>query len=398
MQAGRNNSLFSIFIILLQVTSACSQDVILSDLTLNIGEKYIFNCDCDFPSMSMMAEHHNTRLINDTLFFISFSANRQMMYVCNMATGKLRELPLIDIAGPTVRQLYYHNHDSVFFLFEEIDIFNLENKLEHPIADMLLINGYDGELLDEFWLRDVPYSYKGELSPLILLTGQHLTMNMIKGDNLLISYDIYKPKPTYDYNPKLLCSYNLKNHTLKMLNVTTPKEFIGKKYGGFYATQICRMQDGNLLLSFGRDGSLFKYDFDKDSMFCIYKDASRFFVDTDSATMQKRGKYLNVDFWDVNYCANMGLYCREIVVHNFMHYRSKSITEFWDTNFNHVGYCFGNKEYSIPYCTGDGVLRVFNKNTNQWYKVDSLRSTQRTLSEITNLYFIPLTSKSKKTR
>ncbi|MDR1792625.1 MAG: hypothetical protein LBR36_04185 [Bacteroidales bacterium] len=368
----------------------------ITELKLIISKKTDFcrDIDCGLPPLSMMGHHINIRYLDDTLFYIHISANMEKLYVYNQISHEIRSIPLDSVNGLGIRQLYYHNHDSIFFLYEEPHVYKMKQYLEKNIADFLLINGRTEELWDTYQLDSVPFHFNGDISQWICLDGATIEMNRIKDGNLLIAYNIYFPYPSQNYNPRLVCSYNLADHTLKMLNIKTPSHFIGRKYGDYNSPVINWAIDGNLLVSFGGDASLFKYDFASDSMYSVYQDTNRILLNIDSAQMKKNKDYMNIYFWDIMYCSTLNLYCRTATIKTGKN-NDLYFTEFWDTNFNHLGYCFENADYEHPFCSEDGVLRVKNKKTDEYFEVANIQPVKKNFKEVKKQYFVH--RKGKKT-
>ncbi len=242
------------------------------------------------------------------------------------------------------------------------------NKTDNQF-DFILINK-EGEVVNTYSLNQLPYIYKGNVDYMIEYAIQDIRENRIINGNLLIPLGIYSP-PIYDknflkFNPKLLCSYNLANKTLKMLNVKFPMQDIGKEFHSdsyYFFIKICYDKNQNLIVFFPYSNYLYQYDFDLDSLLlikCIYDNT---FQNIDIASRKNNENYMDIRFSKPEWYDIENVYIRRLSIWNYKNYVPSLIIEVMDSNFNHIAYMFDNKNYKTPYYFNN-KLSSLNKHNN----------------------------------
>lgn len=362
-------------LIFIPLISSCQNKFNLLDIEkIEINKSVCRTCE-EFTGVSFMAGLQNDRIINDTPFVIMTAFDLSELYVCNTITCQTHSIPLNSLPAALIRKLYYHNHDSIFIFFSENSLKEVEENSGLIIPfHFILLNG-KGNIVNTYNLKDVPYSFQGQHSPLILLNGHYTRMPLIKNNCLLIFYDLYRPMADENYNPKLLCSYNLANKTYQMLNVNIPKQFLGNKYepGCIPYLKYTWDKDTNLLISYGTSGDIYKYYFDLDTVKCIYTYNHLFFSNIDSLNRETGKEYMNVAFDEVKYCSETNQYIRRIRVRRYKNYKQMTFTELLDSNFQHIGYFYENERYQSAGVDYYGRLQVFDEKKGKQYLIKSFR-------------------------
>ncbi len=340
-------------------------------------KNYYLDSFINNTNLSFYGGHDCFNTINDTIYNAWLSANSESLYVYNLENGEIKVIKLDSIPKYSIAYLYYHNHDSIFIFYKRVYINNETNNT----FDFILING-KGEVLNTYSLNDVPYIYKGRRNYMIEYSIQDISESRIIDDNLLISFSIYSPT-TYDpeftnFNPKLLCLYNLSSKTFKMLNVKFPKQDIGKKFSTdclSWSYNIFYDKNQNLCISFPYSSNLYTYDMALDTMILINCHKEHTFDNFDSASRKKNVDYMNVRFdkpiWDVkNYC-----YFRRFSIWNYKTYPPALVLEKLDSNFNHIAYIISNKYFDTPFLLNNS-LQAYSKYKNVSYNIELVNKTK----------------------
>jgi len=330
--------------------------------------------------ISMWADHKCHNKINDTLFYAALSSDLDTLFVFNFETYQVKTIALNKTPPYSIDHIYYHNHDSIFIIYKRVFIYNhTDNQF-----DLILINS-EGDVVNTYSLNQMPYIYKGNIDYMIEYAFQDIKENRIINGNLLIPLGIYSP-PVYDtnfikFNPKLLCSYNLANKSLKMLNVKFPTQDIGKNFHpdcDHSFIKICYDKNHNLIVFFPYSNHLYRYDFDLDTMFliqCVYDNT---FQNIDFASRKKDEYYMDIRFSNPEWYDRENCYIRRLSILNYKNYVNTLIIEVMDSNFNHIAYMFDNKNYKTPFYSNNKLL-AFNKHNDLPYLVTP-KKTLKTIS------------------
>ncbi|MDD3280612.1 MAG: hypothetical protein PHC83_03480 [Bacteroidales bacterium] len=336
---------------------------------VNEEEQYFINFN-DSHTLSMWGDHKCYNKINDSLFFVALNSGSDTLFVYNYETHQVKTIELKKTPHYSIDHIYYHNHDSIFIFYRRVFIFN---KTDNQF-DFILINK-EGEVVNTYSLNQLPYIYKGNVDYMIEYAIQDIRENRIIDGNLLIPLGIYSP-PIHDsnfvkFNPKLLCSYNLANKTLKMLNVKFPTQDIGKKFHPdtyFSFIKICFDKNQDIIVFFPYSNYLYQYDFDLDSLLlikCIYDNT---FQNIDIASRKNNENYMDIRFFKPEWYSSENYYIRRLSIWNYKSYVPTLILEVMDSNFNHIAYMFDNKNYKTPYYFNN-KLSSLNKHNNLSYLV-----------------------------
>ncbi|MBR5665947.1 MAG: hypothetical protein IKX13_09390, partial [Bacteroidales bacterium] len=63
------------------------------------------------------------RTINDTLFHIGLDMKQKNICIYNHTSNRVRQIPLDRIPKLPIYSIYYHNHDSVFLIFDRLSVY-----------------------------------------------------------------------------------------------------------------------------------------------------------------------------------------------------------------------------------------------------------------------------------
>mgnify|MGYP001244167734 CR=1 FL=1 len=343
-------------------------------------EEQYFICFINNHNLSMWGDHKCYNKINDSLFYAALNSGLDTLFVYNYETYQVKTIALNKIPPYSIDHIYYHNHDSIFIFYKRTFIYNYTDDQ----FDFILMNS-EGDVVNTYSLNQMPYIFKGNIDYMIEYAIQDIRENRIIDGNLLIPLGIYSP-PVYDknfikFNPKLLCSYNLANKSLKMLNVKFPTEDIGKKfhpdcYDSFI--KICYDKNQNLIVFFPYSNYLYRYDFDLDTMLliqCVYDNT---FQNIDIISRKKNENYMDIRFSKPEWYDSENYYIRRLSIWNYKDYIPTLIIEVMDSNFNHIAYIFNDKNYNTPFYFNNKLL-AFNKHNNLPYLITP-KKTPKTIS------------------
>ena len=116
----------------------------------------------------------------------------------------------------------------------------------------------------------------------------------------------------------------------------------------------------------------------KDTMVLMSKHFSKTFLNLDSSSMEKKHDYMSFDFEMPRWAPAYSCYFRNIIIMHCEKYRPYTqILEMLDTNFNHIAYLVGNKEYETPYLCSRGKLVTHNKTSHRPHYVHMTQKKQQ---------------------
>lgn len=329
-------------------------------------DEAFFNDFFNSHKLSMWVSHMCTQIVNDTFYFVSVSTHADTLFIYNYLSHQVKTIELNKTPPCFIDFIYYHNHDSIFIFYErEENIDYLHNKF-----DFILINA-KGEILNRYSLDSVPYIYNGSYNYLIEPAHDLIEESRIINGNLIITFSIFSPgiedKDFMNFNPKMMCSYNLSNKTVKMLNVRFPEQDIGKRYNknsGGYTFLFSYDIDRNVILTFTHTMLLYRYDFALDSLFLIDCKYDYTFENTDSNARVKGHEYIDSYFAEPRWISDENCYVRLIVIKNYKGGKSRFVLQVLDSNFNHKAYVIPNKKQETP--------RFFNNQLQSKNKINQL--------------------------
>mgnify|MGYP001172845429 CR=1 FL=1 len=317
-------------------------------------------------NLSMWYMHSCYQKINDTLFFVVLSTNNDTLYIYNYRSYETKKLVLDSIPPFPIHSIYYDNHDSIFVFYNRRYIYDkTDNKF-----DFILVNG-KGDVINTYSIDKIPNIHQGLYYNTIEPAGaDQINENRIINGNLILVFDVFSPSvedPEFvNFNPKLMCLYNLTNKTYKMLNVRFPINEVGKRYNKSCLTSAVFFafdKDQNIIINFPFSTRLYRYDFSLDSLFLIDCKYDYTFENIDSTAWVKGRNYMSTQFREPVWDARNHCYLRSIVILPSKIYEYNSILQVMDSNFNHIAYVLNTKDYNtISYKDNKFIaINKFNK-------------------------------------
>ncbi|HOF15703.1 MAG TPA: hypothetical protein PLF32_01750 [Bacteroidales bacterium] len=326
----------------------------------------------DSYNFSMWYMHSCYQKINDTLHFIRLSKNYDTLYVYNYSSYETKKIMLDSIPSFPIHSIYYHNHDSIFVFYNRRHIYNkTDNKF-----DFILVNR-KGNVINTYSINDIPNIHQGFYYRTIEPSGvDHINENRIINGNLILLFSIYSPgveNPEFiDFNPKLLCFYNLSDKTFKMLNVRFPIDEVGKRYNKSCTPssfQFSYEKDQNIIINFPFSTRFYRYDFSLDSLLLINCKYDYTFENVDSAVWIKGRNYLATQFREPKWDAQNRCYFRSIFILPSKTCEYNFVLQVMDSNFNHIAYVLNTNNYNTPAYNNNNKLVANNKFDKRSYTI-----------------------------
>jgi hypothetical protein len=299
-------------------------------------------------------------------------------------TTKLQTKVFIE-GGVYLSHVYFYNYDSIFVFFDREFVYQMNFK-KKKMPDFAIIDTL-GHLKGKFSFDSVPYINNGSTNPMIMLSRFNLKGNLIANNTLYLPFSIYLPHITSseykNLTMKLLCAYNLKENTLKMLNIQIPKNYIGKHFtehltdNGF---DFKLLNDSTIIYSFHFSSDIFLYHINTDSSELVGTYPDFYFnniVNPDSNSFQTL-------FYAPEYITEKHIYSRLIYVREFNDL-DLSFNQFLDENFKVIGYSFGDSIWSKVYYNANGAFISIKRKENyigEVVEIDSIKTL--CLTEIIN--------------
>jgi hypothetical protein len=320
--------------------------------------EYFSKVQHNSPLCSFADVNTKVRQIGDTLFCIL--KDMGTIYVYNTISYQVREIPMKDkIYNGWIESVYYHNHDSIFFFFDQRRVQNPPEFITErgkKLFDIMLMNG-QGDIIGTYMVNQPFKQYsRGVENNVLVLTNYGNFCTGLRNDELLINFSPWPDCFSEEYasfNPPIAALYNLKTGNCRMLNIHYPSEYLGKKFGeddryirDFY--WIMEGKHNDLFIFFEFIPTIYHYDFQKDTMTkwdCKY---DKVFTTTDTANMEYGKMALKYDV--PRWCSEEQCYFRQIWIVEYKDYKQGTlITEILDSNFNHLAYAIGKEYNKIPY-------------------------------------------------
>ena len=337
----------------------------------------------DEHRLSGWANHYFSRYAEnteDTTVWCALSEKKDTLFVTSTHLSSSKAIPL-DNTPMHIESVYYHNHDSIFIFYDRRIT---KQKTETGAnMDFILIDG-TGKKIRSYSLDGIPniHNGKSQTNVLSLFPLSDIPDRMIDG-KMLLYFGSSNPsviEPGYSTShPKLVALYDLKTGKSQMLNILIPFEMTEKKYDRAQnLSWIRKSKDGNLIVGFKCSPCAFKYDMQKDTMVLMSKHFSKTFLNVDSSSMKKKHDYMSFDFEMPRWAPAYSCYFRNIIIMHCDEYRPYTqILEMLDTNFDHIAYLVGNKEYETPHLCPGGKLLTHNKTSHRPHYVSLAKKTQR---------------------
>ncbi len=350
-----------------------------------ISDSEIYNSiihDQSIPR-NLMLPFHTERVINNENIIARLYTTKDTLSIFNTKT-KLQTKVFIE-GGIYLSHVYFYNYDSIFVFFDRDFVYQMHIK-KKKMPDFAIIDTL-GHLKGTFSLDSVPYIYNGINNPSVMLSGSNLKGNLITNDILYLPFSIYLPEmtsPEYkNLTMKLLCSYNLKEKKLKMLDIQVPKIFIGTHFtehvikNGF---DFNLLNDSTIIYSFDYSSDIFIYHINTDSSELVGSYPDFYFnnkVNPDSNMFRTM-------FHAPEYKPEKHVYSRMIYISEFKDI-DLAFFQFLDENFKVIGYSFGDSIWSPLYCNAEGQFISVNRKENYIGEVVELGPVKtQSLTEIIN--------------
>jgi len=358
---------------------------------------------------SMMGGHLNRITIKDSVIQITLSGDGKEIYVLNTFSNKVKTISLRNERIPTIPidQIYYHNHDSIFIFFNRSAIKRLEYEQNVDVAmDFILIDS-KGNVKNNYSLDNVPYIFNGRKYKSILPRNRFIKENQILGVNMYIPFFIYNPRPYQpgfnEFDPQLLCEYNLETKKIRMLNVRYPKEDIGKSFGPHVTESvpefIFNKKKDKIYYVFHESPDIFELDIKANRITKVYRfDKDNFFDNTyyyDSN--QVNDSMVQTLFYKPEYSAVKDIYIRNIDIRNYKNYKKKVITQIFDNKMNLLGYSIADTSIYFLYVL-NGEICLTSKSGGKSYFQSLGKTRKMKVQEIEQRYFEVEPVKVKKSR
>jgi hypothetical protein len=331
------------------------------------------NCAMNY---SIMGGHHNQRWLDSISYFIFITSSYDTIIACpfgdNTTIRKISIPESLKIIARSIDQIYYHNHDSVFLIFNRGTVLRMRNKGE-DLSDIYLLNG-TGLILNNYNLDSVPFIYNGTNYPCIDLSPDAIMGNRVSDHKLFLSFYIdYLPEQSRSLVGMLkistIASIDLVTKNVRMMNIPPPDDLIEgdfKEDGGGFASRVSMLNDSTLLFHFPSSPTVYLYDLKTN----IFKKA---FTYTGTLFSNDRGitKSNHEALFDIpQYNPELNLYFRKIQVKDYKDYKPFEVVQFFDCEFNDMGYYFRdttfsaffflnfNNHLSVRYKGAESILRV----------------------------------------
>ncbi len=335
--------------------------------------EYFSKVQHNSPLCSFADVNTKVRQIGDTLFCIL--KDMGTIYVYNTISYQVREIPMKDkIYNGWIESVYYHNHDSIFFFFDQRRVQNPPEFITErgkKLFDIMLMNG-QGDIIGTYMVNQPFKQYsRGVENNVLVLTNYGNFCTGLRNDELLINFSPWPDCFSEEYasfNPPIAALYNLKTGNCRMLNIHYPSGYLGKKFGNDDIINntywIMEGKHNDLFIFFDFIPTIYHYDFQKDTMTkwnCRY---DKMFITADTANMEYGKMALKYDV--PRWCSEEQCYFREIWIVEYKDYKQGTIiTEILDSNFNHLAYAIGKNENLSPHSyIGIPVVYCFKDKQN----------------------------------
>ena len=198
--------------------------------------EYFSRVQHDMPFYTFLDIEPKARQIGDTLFYII--KEMAVIYVYNTISYQVREIPMKDkMYNGLIESVYYHNHDSIFFFFDQRRVQNPPEFITDrgkKLYDIMLMNG-QGDIIGTYMVNQPFKQYsRGVKNNVLGLTNYGNFCTGLRNDELLIKFSPWPDCFSEEYasfNPPVAALYNLKTGNCRMLNIHYPSEYLGKKFG-----------------------------------------------------------------------------------------------------------------------------------------------------------------------
>lgn len=317
-------------------------------------------------SINIMSNVQWGGMVDDTLYFVALSAEKDTLFAFNCYSGYLRVLPLGHLINKQIigtHTFCYHNHDSIFFCINRGALAKLNKIYNRNDKDILLVNG-KGELLNRYSLDSLPDIYSGEHSYGLHYPWDDNVDERFFAGGLLVDVVTKFPYVTEsgfsELNPKIMALCNLVNNGIRMLNIRYPADIQEKKYKWSPGMWVKVTGPKELLVGFSVTPYIYRYDLDMDTMVKLDVFYNETLRNTDSASMSQGKEYPAIHFGKPVWSPANACFFRDIYIHHYKDYQPSNIVEMMDSNYNHIGYLYADKKqgWQKIRCNADGTVTV----------------------------------------
>jgi len=349
--------------------------------------------------ISIMWNHQTRSNVNNERICTYLNQKGDSIYIFNATTLAVKRTKMPFTIPVSISGIYYHNQDSIFIFIDRKFVYKLEAAGNSEIDDFILMNS-NGKVIDKYQLDDIPFIYKGQERPMIFYNRMSDCSTMISNNTLYLPFSIYSPKKTdislRKNKMNLLCAYDLKNKTYKMLNVRFPAEDLQKSFNSDVSMahiDYTIFDNHTIYYSFDHSSAIYKIDPTTNKTIKVAEFKKFPFVNkeivSDSNTYYTK-------FYAPQYAWADKMFVRKISIKNYKDFKSINVTQILDSNLNDCGYFFENQNWSGLYVNSRGHIVMHDrKNGYISYTVDLSETKMLSVEQIEADYFIKNTSGSE---
>ena len=352
----------------------------------NLGRFYKSN------SISIMWNNQTRANVRNERIGAYINQKGDSLFVLNASTREEKRIKLPFTMRIPISGLYYHNEDSIFIFIEREFVSKMEAAGNGELDDFILMNS-NGKILDKYQLDDVPFIYNGQLHPMIFYNRMSDCGKMISGQTLYLPFSIYGPRKTATRLRKnkmnLLCAYDLKNKTYKMLPVRFPAEDLRKKFNSDVSMahiDFTIFDTQTIYYSFDHSSAIYKIDPTTNKTIKVaefeYIPFANKEITSDSVTF-------HTNFPAPQYAWADKMFVRRITIRDYKDFKTFYVTQLLDSNLNDCGYFFENQDWSGLYVNSCGHIVMHDrKNGYISYTVDPSETKFLSVKQIEAEYLI----------
>lgn len=346
----------------------------VSDKNYNGHSQDYFEKALKDNSRSLRYEHWNERYVNGEGIFATLSREQDSILLINKTRKVTDKIKLPFSYNVPVHSIYFHNYDSIFVFIDRDLKVQVKKQRDVSWPDFILIDS-SGTVINKYTLDSVPHIYNGQLEPMIFKRKWITTQNMIKHNLLYIPYSIYRPhmddENLLDMDMRLMCEFDLKNKSYRMLDIQIPDRDIGKKFHrrvieGYLDFFI---HSDKIYYSFFHSSDIYQYDLTKGkgSFVKAFND-----VPFENVVIGENdtNNYHYSHFFAPIYSEQKNVFVRTISVTNYKNFKHFKVSQLFDDDFDLIGYHFEDSIYSNIDVGPNGQLIIRNKETEKVYIVN----------------------------
>jgi hypothetical protein len=266
-----------------------------------------------------------------------------------------------------ISSVYFHNYDSIFvFLDREFVVMFSNEKIKFD--DFILINS-KGKVLNKYSLSKVKDIYNGQLCPMIYLKKTFVENIRILNGKLFLPFSIYNPlisdSTLKDYYIKLICEYDLLSKKYRMLNISFPKEDIGKIFSSNVhgnSVDFYLLNDSILIYTFDYSSTIYKYNLNTNMSGPVYKLKDFYFENRIVKNPDTNIFYS--EFYCPVFVKKDNIFIRRIKVHNYKQFEDFEISQIFNDSLKIMFNNYSDSTYSSIRINANGDLIVSDKSNS----------------------------------